>query len=85
MSHFQLQQDPTQDKFLDFLQTYFEFEDAFAPNFSMNGEQARCACAGPTGSAPPFIETIRSESVFKFKACFAKSQGIYLESGLVEV
>ena len=70
MSHFELQQDPTQDKFLDFLQTYFEFEDAFAPNFSMNGEQARCACAGPTG-------------VFKFKVCFAKSQGIYLESGLI--
>ena len=57
MSHFELQQDPTQDKFLDFLQTYFEFEDAFAPNFSKNGG------AGPVGPAkaqrvcpPPFIE-----------------------------
>ena len=84
MSHFELQREPTQDKFRDFLQTYFEFEDAFAPNFSKNGG------AGPSGPrkrnalAPHSLKnSVRKHP--QIQNMFAKSQGIYLESGPVEV
>ena len=58
-----------------FQKAFFHFNEGARP---LGHEQAQRAC-------PPFIEKIRFESGFKFKVCFAKIQGIYLESGLVEV
>ena len=51
--------------------------------FSWNGGQALCACACPDGHAPPFNEKKLFGNILSVKIHFVKSQGIYLESGLV--
>ena len=45
--------------------------------------QALCACACPDGHAPPFKWKKLFGNMLSVKIHFVKSQGIYLESGLV--
>ena len=53
-------------------------------SFHLNGGgQALCACACPDGHAPPFNEKKLFDYILSVKVHFVKSQGIYLESGLI--
>ena len=52
--------------------------------FHLNVRQALCACACPDGHAPPFNwKKMLFGNILSEKIHFVKSQGIYLESGLV--
>ena len=75
---------PTQDKVLDFLQNEFSHSKCFQKAFfHLNGGQALCAWACPDGHAPQFNEKMLFGNILGVKIHFVKSQGIYLESGLV--
>ena len=69
-SHWRLKPDPTQDKFLDFLQNEFSHSKCFQKAFfHLNGGQALCACACPDGYTPhsnekSFLENVKSENWF---------------------
>ena len=70
---------------LHFSKTLFTFKSLRNEFFLSEWGCGPCRARASATRLPPFIEKIQFESVFKFKVCFAKSQGIHLESGLVEV
>ena len=83
-SHFKLQSAPTQDKFLDFLQHDFSklnlLQKAF---FIWMGVRSHPGTRKRKALAPHSNEKMLFGNILSVKIHFVKSQGIYLESGLV--
>ena len=83
-SHFKLKSAPTQDKFLDFLQNEFShlkwFQKAF---FHWMGGKRFALARARMGTHPHSNEKKLFGNILSVKIHFVKSQGIYLESGLI--
>ena len=80
MSHFELQSNPTQDKFLDFLQHDFSKIDFLQKAFLFEWGASALRLRGPDGPRPPIQIKKLFEEDLAFKNHVAKSQVIYLES-----
>ena len=83
-SHLKLKPVPTQDKFLDFLQNEFSHSTCFQKHFFTSMGDKRFALA----RVRMFMHPHSSEkklfgNILSVKFHFVKSEGIYLESGLV--
>ena len=83
-SHLKLKSAPTQDKFLDFLQNEFShlkwFQKAF---FHWMGGKRFALARARMGTHPHSMTKKLFGNIMSVKIRFVKSQGIYLESGLI--
>ena len=83
-SHLKLKPAPTQDKFLGFLQNEFSHSKCFQKAFfTWIGGKRFAFARARIGTHPHSSEKKLFGNILSVKIHFVKSQGIYLESGLV--